>query len=282
MKLLVVEDDLTIAEPLLDGLRHHGFDVHHVARGTETLDAIEADAFDVVLLDLGLPDIDGLDVCRKIRSIASTPVIMLTARSEEVDRVVGLELGADDYVVKPFGLRELVARIRAVRRRFDATMPNGNDRSNEREIRGNDEAAGPDAGGQGADTSLCFGALEINQRTHRVYIGGVELALTPKEYGVLVVLAADPGAVVTRSSLIDQVWDEHWYGPTKTLDVHVAQLRRKLGSPRWIETVRSVGYRLHNPDDESPSPFEEDSTRACSRTSGACALPRNNVYRQEN
>lgn len=258
MKLLVVEDDLTIAEPLLDGLRHHGFDVVHVVRGADALAAMGAEEFDVVLLDLGLPDVDGLDVCRKIRAIATTPVIMLTARSEEVDRVVGLELGADDYVVKPFGLRELVARIRAVRRRFDATTAIGDRLDHAQPERGDTTAARSDEQSM-ADGSFRIGRLEVNQRTHRVFVGGTELALTPKEYGVLEVLAADPGAVVTRSSLIDQVWDEHWYGPTKTLDVHVAHLRRKLGSPKWIETVRSVGYRLHDPDSDPQLPSDDDS-----------------------
>ena len=182
---------------------------------------------------------------------------MTTAR-RKVDRVVGLELGADDYVVKPFGLRELVARIRAVRRRFDATTASGDDQTDRAHQSGNTTAATTDEQSS-TEGSLRIGTLKINQRTHRVFVGGTELALTPKEYGVLEVLAADPGAVVTRSSLIDQVWDEHWYGPTKTLDVHVAQLRRKLGSPKWIETVRSVGYRLHDPDSDPRLPSDDDS-----------------------
>ena len=237
MRILVVEDDPAIAEPLLDGLIHHGFEPFHVRLGADAIKAVQERLFDVILLDLGLPDVDGLDVCRTIRSIVATPLIMVTARSDEIDRVVGLELGADDYVSKPFGLRELVARIRAVQRRFDAAI-----------------AATADAESPASTTvnkpgsTAVFGALSIDHRSRRVLLHGTELALTPKEYGVLVVLAADPGAVVTRTTLIEQVWDEHWYGPTKTLDVHVAQLRQKLGNPLWIETIRSVGYRLNDPD----------------------------------
>jgi two-component system, OmpR family, response regulator RegX3 len=236
MRLLVVEDDSAIAEPLLAGLAHHGFEVKHVATGLLAIQAIRDETFDLVLLDLGLPDIDGLDVCREIRAVAKIPVIMVTARDDEVDRVVGLELGADDYVVKPFGIRELIARIRAVSRRVDATNE-PSPRIDPLESHETIDAA----------AAMILGALTIDHRTRRVHLAGNEVSLTPKEYGVLAVLAADPGAVVARMSLIEQVWDEHWYGPTKTLDVHVAQLRQKLGDARWIETVRSVGYRLIDP-----------------------------------
>jgi two-component system, OmpR family, response regulator RegX3 len=245
LNVLVVEDDVAIAEPLVAGLRHHGFAVTSVDTGTGAMELLQRAQFDVVLLDLGLPDMDGLDLCKRIRATCVTPIVMVTARGDEVDRVVGLELGADDYVVKPFGVRELVARIRAVHRRasagpgdLDATMA---------------AAMPPNFGTEGAtcsippDQSVCLGELKIDYRTHRAFLNEVELSLTPKEFGVLKVLSADPGAVVTRSSLIEQVWDEHWYGPTKTLDVHIVQLRQKLGNSRWIETVRSVGYRLNDP-----------------------------------
>ena len=234
MRLLVVEDDASIAEPLIDGLTHHGFEVKHVPNGVEAIAAVRSGGLDLVLLDLGLPDIDGLDVCRDIRRISNVPVIVVTARSSEVDRVVGLELGADDYVVKPFGIRELVARIRAVLRRFDGVVSATSDSR------------------RGDLSPVILGDLEVDVRAHRVFIGSTELALTPKEFGVIALLAADVGAVVTRSSLIEQVWDEHWYGPTKTLDVHIAQLRQKLGDPRWIETVRGVGFRLAVPADQAP------------------------------
>jgi DNA-binding response OmpR family regulator len=211
--LLVVEDDEAIAVPLVRGLERSGYEVTRVATGHEALDV---DGVDLVLLDLGLPDLDGYEVCRRLRAASSVPIIVVTARGDEGDRVVGLELGADDYVVKPFGIRELVARVRAVSRRAVA------------------EPAGPQR----------VGALEVDRRTRRVSVDGREVALAPKEFELLALLADDPGAVVSRSQIMDQVWDPHWYGPTKTLDVHVASLRRKLADPRWIETVRGVGFRL--------------------------------------
>lgn len=251
MRILVVEDDPAIAEPLLDGLIHHGFEPFHVRLGADAIEAVHKLSFDVILLDLGLPDIDGLDVCRTIRSIVATPLIMVTARSDEIDRVVGLELGADDYVSKPFGLRELVARIRAVQRRFDAANA----------ATAEAESPATSTVNQPSSTAV-WGGLGIDHRSRRVLLHGTELALTPKEYGVLVVLAADPGAVVTRTTLIEQVWDEHWYGPTKTLDVHVAQLRQKLGNALWIETIRSIGYRLNNPDAETAAETDANGPNA--------------------
>jgi DNA-binding response OmpR family regulator len=165
---------------------------------------------------------DGLDVCRRLRARSNIPILVITARGDETDRVVGLELGADDYLVKPFGFKELIARIRAVQRR---------------------SAAAPVA----VDDEQLIGSLKIERRTHRVSLDGDEIALTPKEFDLLAVLAEEPGVVVTRQQLLDQVWDPHWYGPTKTIDVHVASLRKKLGDPRWIETVRGVGLRLGQP-----------------------------------
>ena len=215
MRVLIVEDDDAIAEPLAKGLAREGFAVERVATGAA---ALEAPPTDLVLLDLGLPDIGGYDVCRRLRASSDVPIIVITARGEEIDRVLGLELGADDYVVKPFGFRELVARVRAVARRTGTR---------------------PDAG-----DVLRIGPLEVDRRARRATLDGAELALTRKEYDLLAYLAADPGAVRTREDIIDEVWDPHWYGPTKTLDVHVAALRRKLGDPEWIETVRGVGYRL--------------------------------------
>ncbi len=220
MRVLIVEDDEAIAVPLGRGLEREGLDVHRVATGQEALDRAGGDAFDVVLLDLGLPDQDGFDVCRELRSRSDVPIIVVSARSEEVDRVVGLELGADDYMAKPFGFRELLARIRAVTRR---------------------RAPRADA------TVTDLGPLCIDRRTRRVTIDDVELSLTPKEFDLLAFLAEDSGAVRNRQQLLEEVWDPHWYGPTKTLDVHVATLRKKLGDPSWIETVRGVGFRLHIP-----------------------------------
>jgi two-component system response regulator RegX3 len=220
MELLVVEDDDAIAEPLVDGLRREGFELRRVSTGRA---ALEADPGDLVLLDLGLPDIDGKDVCRELRQRSQVPVIVITARGDEVDRVVLLELGADDYVVKPFGFRELVARIRAVLRRTAGSPPE--------EPGGTVELAG----------------LVIDRRSRRVSVGGEEVQLTPKEYDLLALLASEPGAVFTREEIMSEVWDEHWYGPTKTLDVHMASLRKKLGDPRWITTIRGVGFRLEEP-----------------------------------
>ena len=148
---------------------------------------------------------------------------MVTARGDEADRVVGLELGADDYLVKPFGFRELVARIRAVSRRVTRTVDDG-----ESDVR-------------------TLGGLSVDVRTHRVTVDGEELALTPKEFDLLALLAEEPGALFERTTILERVWDPHWYGPTKTLDVHVATLRKKLGNPNWVETVRGVGFRLVDP-----------------------------------
>jgi DNA-binding response OmpR family regulator len=215
MHILVVEDEDTIAEPLVEGLRREGFEVDRAATGAA---ALEAAIPDVVLLDLRLPDMDGLDVCRALRERSAVPIIIVTARGEESDRVVGLELGADDYVVKPFGLRELIARIRAVTRRT-ASRPQGNE-------------------------PLRVGALTVDERARRAQLDGRELELTPKEFDLLAALARDPGAAVSRRRLLEDVWETTWYGSAKTIDVHVASLRRKLGDPGWIETVRGVGFRL--------------------------------------
>lgn len=218
MHILVVEDEDAIAEPLVDGLRREGFEATRVANGA---DALEAAACDLVLLDLRLPDIDGLDVCRQLRERSRVPIIIVTARGEEADRVVGLELGADDYLVKPYGLRELIARIRAVTRRT--------------------------AGTGAAEEAMQVGGLEVDERARRASLDGNELDLTPKEFDLLAALARDPGAAVTRQRLLADVWQTTWAGSAKTIDVHIAALRKKLGDPRWIETVRGIGFRLHAP-----------------------------------
>ena len=217
MRLLVVEDDPSIAEPLSAGLRREGFDIELAGTGAM---ALEADECDLVLLDLGLPDMDGRDVCRLLRQRSRVPIIVVTARGDEIDRVILLELGADDYVVKPFGFRELVARIRAVLRRTGEQS----------------EPAPP-------DPCIVVGQLSIDTRTRSVTLDGNSVTLTPKEHDLLVYLARDPGAVFTRKQLIEDVWDQNWWGSTKTLDVHIASLRKKL-SPELIETVRGVGFRL--------------------------------------
>ena len=221
LQILVVEDDDGIAEPLAEGLTREGFAVSRAASGTQ---ALQAAAVDVVLLDLGLPDMDGYALCGQLRARSTVPILVITARGSEADRVIGLEMGADDYMVKPFGFRELVARIRAVvRRRTEVATP-----------------------------PQVLGALTVDRRTRRVLVAGSEVTLSPKEFDLLALLAEDPGAVVTRQTILEEVWDPHWYGPTKTVDVHVASLRRKLGVPEWIQTVRRVGLRL---GDTSHAPF---------------------------
>jgi DNA-binding response OmpR family regulator len=208
----VVEDDASIAAQLVRGLTRGGYLVDHVMTGAEALSWGEPD---VVLLDLELPDADGVQVCRKLRDRSSAAIIVVTAHGEEPDRVMALDAGADDYVVKPFGLAELQARIRAVLRRVH---PGG-------EV-------------------VRFGTLAVDIRAHRVTVAGQEIALTPKEFDILECLATDPGRVVSRQEILETAWDAHWYGPTKVLDVHVAALRRKLGVPGLIETVYGRGFRL--------------------------------------
>jgi len=210
--VLVVEDDWGIASQLVRGLSRGGYDVSHVTTGE---DALSHAAPDVVVLDLGLPDRDGVDVCRKLRERSGVAIIVVTARGEEPERVLALDAGADDYLVKPFGLAELLARIRAVLRRVNP-------------------------GGE----QLRHGPLMVDLRTRRVTVSGQEVAVTPKEFDILECLATDPGRVVTRQEILESAWDAHWYGPTKVLDVHVAALRRKLGVPGLIETVYGRGFRL--------------------------------------
>lgn len=228
MEVLVVEDDDSIAEPLVKGLVREGFTVTRAATGREALDAASAD---LILLDLGLPDLDGNEVCRQLRSRSQTPIIVVSARDDEIDRVLLLELGADDYVVKPFGFRELVARIRAVSRRSQvpATSAPGSDPSDDER------------------QTIHVGGLSIDRRTRQATVDGDEVALTPKEFELLSFLAEDPGSVCSRTEILEAVWDEHWWGSSKTLDVHIAALRKKLGDPRWIQTYRGVGFRLDVP-----------------------------------
>ena len=235
MRLLLIEDDDRIADPLTEGLGRYGYTVDRARTGAAGL-ADAGDSPDLVLLDLGLPDMDGLDVCRSLRARSGVPIIMITARGEEADRIVGLELGADDYLAKPFGVRELVARIRAVTRRTTGALPLSPP-----------ETAGPPAVSSAAPGAQRLGPLEIDRRARQVRLDGSEIALTPREFDLLAHLAQDPGAVHSRQQIMDAVWDPHFFGPTKTLDAHVAALRRKLGDPGWIATARGVGFRLTDP-----------------------------------
>jgi two-component system, OmpR family, response regulator RegX3 len=219
VRILLVEDDERVADPLRTFLTRHGHDVVHLAHGAEALKDLDVD---LILLDLGLPDLDGYEVCRQIRAVADVPIIVVTARSDEIDRVMGLQAGADDYVVKPYGYRELLARIEAVTRRatrsFAASVPDG------RRSR-----------------------LVVDGRTRKVWLDCRPIPLTRREFDLLQYLHDDFDAVRTREDIIAAVWDENWYGSTRTLDVHVASLRAKLGDQRWIETVRGVGFRLTEP-----------------------------------
>ena len=210
--VLVVEDDPSLATQLVRGLSRGGYRVDHVMTGREALASGDPD---VVLLDLGLPDADGVDVCRQLRARSDAGIIIVTARGEEPERVLALDAGADDYLIKPFGLAELLARIRAVLRRV---RPGG-------EV-------------------LRHGPLAVDLRTRKVTVHGREVALTPKEFDILECLASDPGRVMTRQEILESAWDAHWYGPTKVLDVHVAALRRKLDVPGLIETAYGRGFRL--------------------------------------
>ena len=214
--MLVVEDDPGIATQLVRGLERAGYTADSVALGA---DALRRPPSDVVLLDLGLPDIDGVDLCRQLRQASGTAIIVVTARGEEADRVLALDEGADDYLVKPFGLAELLARIRAVLRR----------------------------GQRPGSELLRHGALSVDLRTRKVSVEGTDVALTPKEFAILECLVSDPGRLVSRQEIVERAWDEHWYGPTKVLDVHLAALRRKLGDPALIETVYGHGFRLADP-----------------------------------
>jgi two-component system response regulator RegX3 len=219
MRILLVEDDDHVVEPLIAGLVRHGHEIVHAARGA---DALRAPETELVLLDLGLPDLDGYEVCRLLRARSDVPIIVLTARTAEIDMVLGLQVGADDYLVKPFGFRELLARIGAVTRRAA------------RQVKSSTSEAVPRR-------------LIIDGRTRRASLDGAELKLTRKEFDLLRLLSEDLGAVLTREEIIDKVWDENWLGSTRTLDVHIGSLRAKLGSAMWIETLRGVGFRLVEP-----------------------------------
>ncbi len=223
-QILLVEDDDAIARPLTAALRNTGHEVRHVATGMAALE--HAGEAELIVLDLGLPDLDGLEVCRLVRERGhQVPILVLTARTSEADLVVALDAGADDYVAKPFRLAELQARIRALLRRSVV----------------DEEAAG------GRDEMIAQDVV-VQRGARRALRAGVELELTPKEFDLLAELVANAGRVVTREQLMERVWDERWFGSTKTLDVHVSALRRKLGDdpahPRYVSTVRGVGLRF--------------------------------------
>ena len=232
-RILVVEDEDSISEPFAEALRRSGFEplVTRTAAGALEL-AAEAEP-DLVMLDLSLPDGDGRDVCRELRRRSDVPIVMLTARGTEMDRIVGLELGADDYVVKPFSAREVISRIRAVLRR-----------------------SAPRDGAGAEEKPIRIGELELDPAARTVRLGSEELDLSRKEFDLLAELMRNAGRVVKREDLMSKVWDVNWFGSTKTLDVHIGWLRRKLGDdpnhPLYIETVRGVGFRFAAPEVEEP------------------------------
>ena len=224
---LVVDDEPRLRDLVRDYLAAEGFRVVTAADGLAAVEVALEHKPDVVVLDLMLPGVDGLEVCRRLRTFSDAYVIMLTARAEEVDRIVGLEVGADDYLTKPFSPRELVARVRAMLRR-----PRGG------------------TGVEAADTiePRRFGELTLDEPRHRVTVGDEPVALTPLEFNLLATLAAYPGRVYTRDQLLEQVWGADYFGDDHVVDVHIGNLRKKLSddaaAPRYVETVRGVGYRF--------------------------------------
>jgi DNA-binding response OmpR family regulator len=226
-RILFVEDERSISEPFSHALEREGFEAVVAATAAEALRLAESVDPDLVLLDLMLPDGDGRDVCREIRRHSDIPIIMLTARGTETDRIVGLELGADDYVVKPFSGPEVIARIRAVLRRTGSSPA-------------------------GEEVARVEG-LELDGASRRVTLDGEEVELSRKEFDLLAALMERAGRVVRRETLMEEVWDENWFGSTRTLDTHIGWLRKKLGddpaAPRFIHTVRGVGFRFAKPGD---------------------------------
>jgi DNA-binding response OmpR family regulator len=230
LSILLVEDEENIAEPLIFGLKNEGFNVIHAADGSQGLQVARTDAADVVILDVMLPGINGFELCRTIRKESGVPILMLTARGQELDRVMGLELGADDYIVKPFSFRELLARVHAVlrRRQLDrGDMPLLADR-------------------------LACGKIVLDKAARQVWREGHLLSLTQREFELLKVLMEHRGQALQRQDLLDQVWGEEWIGDTRTLDVHIRWLREKLeddpSAPSYLQTVRGYGYRFVGPD----------------------------------
>jgi two-component system, OmpR family, response regulator RegX3 len=224
-RVLIVEDETSIAEPLSDHLTREGFEPQVAGSIADAREAFGRAEPDVVLLDVMLPDGDGRDLCREIRGRSDAIVVMLTARGEEVDRIVGLELGADDYLVKPFSVPELLARIRAIQRR---------------------------GRGGSSRSPIEIGDLVLDPAARVVTKAGAPVELAAKEFDLLRLLMSRAGEVVGREEIMDEVWDPHWFGPTKTLDVHVSWLRKKIeddpSTPRYITTVRGVGFRFVAPD----------------------------------
>ena len=230
-RILIVEDEESYREPLVYQLTREGYDVSAAATGEEGLELFTQGGIDFVLLDLMLPGIDGISLCRRIREQSRVPIIMLTAKSAEIDKVVGLEVGADDYVTKPYSFRELLARIRAVMRRNN---PDG------------------DEGGAGTEElTLKVGDIEMQVGQHAVTVRGESVFFPLKEFDLLEYLMRNKGRVLTRRQLIDRIWGSDYVGDTKTLDVHVKRVRAKIeedpSHPKYLTTVRGLGYKIDKP-----------------------------------
>jgi DNA-binding response OmpR family regulator len=222
MNILVVEDDPRISDVLEYALKADGYEVQTAQRGREAIELVRSFSPSLIVLDVGLPDIDGFEVCRILRTFSDVPVVFLTSRSDEIDRVVGLEIGGDDYVVKPFSPRELLARIKAIRRRNDrpASVP-VEDRSEE----------------------LRYGPITIDPEKFRIQCQGREVVLTAQEFKLLELLIKNPGRVFTRAQVLNRAWGDGGLVTDRTIDVHVKSLRKKFGKFEFIETVRGIGYR---------------------------------------
>lgn len=223
-RILVVEDEESYREPLAYQLTKEGFDVVVAETGTQALVEFERQPIDVVLLDVMLPEMSGVDVCRQLRAVSAVPIIMLTAKDGEIDKVVGLELGADDYVTKPYSFRELLARIRAVLRRIE---PADEDPDEER---------------------LSVGRITMDVQRHEVHIDGAQITMPLREFELLELFLRNPDRVLTRGLLIERIWGADYVGDTKTLDVHVKRVRAKIepdpSEPQILQTVRGLGYKL--------------------------------------
>jgi two-component system response regulator RegX3 len=249
-KVLLAEDDESFIDALVVGLAREGFDVSVARDGNEALKLFAAGEPDLVLLDLMLPRLSGIDVCRSIRAHSSVPIIMVTAKGTEIDTVVGLEVGADDYVTKPYRLRELVARMRAVMRRTPATEPTtdgARSRDDGNRADGHASVASRETG------ILEAGGVQIDTDRHLVFVRGTEVHLRRKEFELLTLLMENSGRLLTRDVLIDRIWGSDYFGDTKTLDVHIKRLRSHVeedpSSPKLITTIRGVGYRYDTPRD---------------------------------
>ena len=224
-KILLVEDEHSIADPVIYNLKQEGFSVTHVDEGPIALEIFSEESFDLIILDLMLPEISGLDICRSIRKESDVPIIMVTAKDSEADRVAGLELGADDYVTKPFSVRELMSRVRAVLRRTTTTTKTNKN-----------------------DKSIKSGNIEINLSKYEAKVDDKNIDLTPREFELLYAFCENEGNLMSREQIFDEIWGYSFIGNTKTLDVHIQRIREKIEKdprePKRLVTVRGVGYKL--------------------------------------